>query len=187
MDTKELKKIIRREIKERKVAVSIEDRQQLSAKIQERLLEMEEVAQAGTILLYHSLPDEVDTGILLSRLSNRRGGSKRVILPAVEGEYLLLKEYIPNEMAAGYRDIAEPTGEVCIDPSEIDLAIIPGVAFDSSCNRLGRGKGFYDRLIPYLSCKKIGLGFDFQIVDNIPCEEFDRPLDMVLTQTRQFS
>ena len=85
-------------------------------------------------------------------------------------------------MECGYRNISEPTGSVKTDPSEIELAIIPGVAFDKCCNRMGRGKGFYDRLIPYLKCPTIGLGFGFQMVDSIPCEEFDKPLDMVVTE-----
>ena len=96
------------------------------------------------------------------------------------------KEYIPSKMETGYREIQEPAGEECVNPSEIDIAIIPGVAFDRHCNRLGRGKGFYDRLIPYLECKKIGLSFDFQIVEQVPCEEFDKPLDMVMTEKGRF-
>ena len=128
----------------------------------------------------------MNTELLLSKLSNRREGNKRIILPVVEGEYLILKEYIPEEMGNGYRNISEPTGNLQIDPSEIELAIIPGMAFDPACNRMGRGKGFYDRLIPYLKCNTIGLGFNFQMVDKIPCEEFDKPLDMVITETEKY-
>ena len=116
-------------------------------------------------------------------MSNRRGGDKKIILPVVDGEYLILKEYIPSEMVQGYRNISEPSSEEQIDPSEIEFAVIPGVAFDSECNRMGRGKGFYDKLLPFLKCPKIGIGYDFQIVGKIPCEEFDVPLDYVVTET----
>lgn len=180
---KEKKRAIRQDVKIRKESVPMEERLQRSLAIQEKILSMPQVGQAGTILLYSSLPDEVGTSLLLARLSNRREGNKRVILPVVEGKYLLLKEYVPHEMAVGYRNISEPAGDDSVDPSEIDLAIIPGVAFDPSCNRLGRGKGFYDRLIPYLGCMKIGLGFDFQICARIPCEDFDKPLDIVVTES----
>lgn len=186
METKELKRAIRKQIKERKASVPIEERMRRSMSVQEQLLFSGILDSAETILLYHALPDEVNTDLLLEKLSNRRRGSKRVILPVVEGEYLLLKEYIPDKMEPGYRDIQEPSGDECVDPSEIDIAIIPGVAFDRNCNRLGRGKGYYDRLIPYLECKKIGLSFDFQIVDEVPCEEFDKPLDMVITEKGRF-
>jgi len=186
MDTKELKKAIRKEIRARKEATPIEERLARSVSVQEQLLSLGVLDAADTILLYHALPDEVNTELLLEKLSNRRSGNKRVVLPVVEGEYLLLKEYIPSKMESGYREIQEPAGEECVNPSEIDIAIIPGVAFDRHCNRLGRGKGFYDRLIPYLECKKIGLSFDFQIVEQVPCEEFDKPLDIVMTEKGRF-
>ena len=183
MEIKEQKKEIRKAVRGLKNSISQEERDARSLSIQEKLLSMGIFENHGTILLYHALPDEVNTELLLSTLSNRRGGNKRIILPVVEGEYLILKEYIPEEISVGYRNIQEPTGTDLIDPSEIELAIIPGMAFDPSCNRMGRGKGFYDRLIPYLKCRTIGLGYSFQIVENIPCEEFDKPLDMVITDT----
>jgi 5-formyltetrahydrofolate cyclo-ligase len=182
MDIKEQKKEIRKAVKALKNSTPQQERDACSLSIQQKLLSTGIFEQAGTILLYHALPDEVNTELLLSTLSNHRGGNKRIILPVVEGEYLILKEYVPQEMECGYRNISEPTGSVQTDPSEIELAIIPGVAFDKCCNRMGRGKGFYDRLIPYLKCPTIGLGFGFQMVDSIPCEEFDKPLDMVVTE-----
>ena len=183
MDIREQKKEIRKSIRALKNSVPQEERDAKSSAIQEKLLSMGIFEKPGTILLYHALPDEVNTDLLLSTLSNRRGGDKRIILPVVEGEYLILKEYIPDEMCTGYRSISEPTGNVLIDPSEIEFAIIPGMAFDSACNRMGRGKGFYDKLLPHLKCPTVGLGFSFQMVENIPCEEFDKPLDMVATET----
>lgn len=182
MDIKEQKKEIRKAVRALKNSTPQEERDSSSLAIQKTLLSMGALEKPGTILLYHALPDEVNTELLLSTLSNHRGGNKRIILPVVEGEYLILKEYVPQEMECGYRNISEPTGSVQTDPSEIELAIIPGVAFDKCCNRMGRGKGFYDRLIPYLKCPTIGLGFGFQMVDSIPCEEFDKPLDMVVTE-----
>ena len=182
MDIREQKKEIRKAVRALKNSTPQEERDAKSLAIEEKILSMGIFEQPGTILLYHALPDEVNTDLLLATLSNRREGNKRIILPVVEGEYLILKEYIPEEMSTGYRNISEPTGILQIDPTEIELAVIPGMAFDCSCNRMGRGKGFYDRLIPYLNCTKIGLGFNFQMVEKIPCEEFDQPLDMVVTE-----
>ena len=183
MDIREQKKEIRKAVRAIKNSTPQEDRNSRSLAIQKSLISMGVFEEPQTILLYHALPDEVNTDYLLNTLSNRRNGTKRIILPVVEGEYLILKEYIPEEMETGYRNISEPTGTVQIDPSQIEFAVIPGVAFDSGCNRMGRGKGFYDRLLPYLNCTTVGLGFDFQIVEKIPCEIFDKPLDMVITET----
>ncbi len=184
MEIKEQKKEIRKAIRELKKAFSQNERDLLSVAVADNLLSLPEISGAKTILLYYSLPDEVNTEFLIEKLSNHRAGDKRLILPVVDGDFLLLKEYIPEEMVKGYQNISEPAGIECVSPAEMDLAIIPGVAFDSKCNRMGRGKGFYDRLLPYLNCKKIGLGFDFQIVDSIPCEDFDKPLDMVITEKK---
>lgn len=182
MEAREKKKEIRRQIRQLKASVIPQSGKQLSMAIQERLLQMDEVSAAGTILLYYNLPDEVATTYLLEKLSSRTGGEKRIILPVVDGENLLLKEYRPGLISGGYCNIMEPEGDECIPAGEIELAIIPGVAFDAGCNRLGRGKGFYDRLLPQLRCRTIGLAYSFQIVDEIPCEPFDKPLDMVLTE-----
>ena len=65
--------------------------------------------------------------------------------------------------------------------ADIDLAVIPGMAFDRDGHRLGRGKGFYDKLLPGIKCRKIGLCFSFQLADSVPIEPHDIVMDMVLT------
>lgn len=182
---KEKKRDLRKKIRLLKNSVAEQERYALSSIVQQKVLQLEEISNAGTILLYHALPDEVDTSILLHSLSNRLSGSKRVLLPVVDGENLVLKEFVPNLMQDGYMNILEPEGD-SVSPGEVDLAIIPGVAFDPRCNRMGRGKGFYDRLLPNMTCKKIGIGFHFQIIDEIPCEPFDSPLDMVITDKQVY-
>lgn len=183
MEKVQQKKDLRKQIRQLKASADIGAKDKMSLSIQIKLLEMEEVSSAGTILLYHSLPDEVSTKLLLEKLSNKLSGNKRIVLPVVDGDNLVLKEYVPNELNVGYRNILEPCSDIIVSPCDIDLAIIPGVAFDSNCNRMGRGKGFYDRLLPNLRCKTIGLAFSFQMVHEIPCEPFDCPLDMVVTDT----
>ena len=71
----------------------------------------------------------------------------RILLPVVKGETLIIRPYSPGEMKPGSFGIAEPTGEDITDLSIIDMVIVPGVGFDPKGNRLGRGKGFYDRLL----------------------------------------
>ena len=187
MDIKELKKEIRKAIRGIKKDMGAAALLEKSHQVQQNLLEWVDFTPYNTILLYYALPDEVNTSILLNALSNRLGGDKRIILPVVSGDILILKEFVPDEVANGYMNILEPQEGECIDPSEIEIAVIPGVAFDSKCNRMGRGKGFYDKLLPQMKCITIGLGFDFQIVDTVPCDSFDRPLDMIVTESGRYS
>lgn len=191
MEPKEQKKEIRKQIAALKRSVPAEMRLEFSKTILEKLEQLPEFFNAKTVLLYYALPDEVQTEFFLqkwSRTGMERGecSGKRIVLPVVDGENLILKEYKPDKIEKGYQSILEPANTEIIDPSLIDLAIVPGVAFDASCNRLGRGKGFYDRLLPHINCKMIGLGYHFQMVDEIPVEEFDRPLDMVITDEKCF-
>ena len=103
---------------------------------------------AHTILLYHSLKDEVDTHNFIRKWSRY----KRILLPAVVKD-------------------------------AIDLIIVPGVGFDRQGNRLGRGKGYYDRLLPRIpSAYKIGICFPFQLVEEIPAEPFDIRMDEIVTK-----
>lgn len=153
----------------------------MSRKVVSTLLEIiKEDECCNTILLYHSLPDEIDTHELIGILHSL---GKTVLLPTIVGNELELHQYV-DEMALSVSEtfgIQESTGPLFTDYSKIDLAVIPGVAFTPDGNRLGRGKGFYDRLLPKLQCKLIGLAFPFQIVDYIPCEEHDISVTQVIS------
>lgn len=173
---KEEKKVIRRRVAELKKQVTMEEKLWRSALILSKLESLPEFVAAKTVLLYFSLPDEVQTGEFL----NRWCGSKRLVLPVVDGDDLILKVYDPAKVDVGYQKIMEPTDTDIVEPENLDLAVIPGVAFDASNNRLGRGKGFYDRLLPRITCPLVGLCFGFQFVERIPMEDFDRPVDIVL-------
>lgn len=134
--------------------------------------------QAKTILLYYSMKDEVQTHSFIEKWSK----CKQIVLPAVVGKELELRIYTSTqELSIGELNILEPIGETFIEYSQIDLAIIPGVAFDKKGNRLGRGKGYYDRLLPRISAPKVGICFSFQLVDAIPSEEFDVCMNKVIT------
>lgn len=134
---------------------------------------------ASTVLLYHSLKDEVDTHAFIRKWSRK----KRILLPVVVGDDLELRIYTgPDDMAIGAYGIDEPTGELFTDYAAIDFIAVPGVAFDRSGNRLGRGKGYYDRLLPRIpSAYKAGICFPFQLVEEVPAEAFDIRMDEVIT------
>ena len=131
------------------------------------------------ILLYHSLPDEVDTHDLIRTLHSM---GKMVLLPTVVGDELELHEYLDENAFSTSLSfgIQESTGPLFTGYAKIDLAIIPGMAFTPQGDRLGRGKGYYDRLLPHLTCPLIGLAFPFQMVDSIPTEDHDVKMDEVI-------
>ena len=97
-------------------------------------------------------------------------------------EILAALEAHPAFRAATY-GIEEPTGELFTDYADIDFIVVPGVAFDRNGNRLGRGKGYYDRLLPRIpSAYKAGICFPFQLVEEVPAEPFDIRMDEIITQ-----
>ena len=135
---------------------------------------------ANTVLLYHSLNDEVDTHEFIRKWSNK----KRILLPVVVGDDLELRIYTgPENMSiCGVYGIEEPTGEAFTDYAAIDFIVVPGVAFDAKGNRLGRGKGYYDRALTKLQSYRIGVCFQFQLLPHIPVEATDLPMDEVWTE-----
>lgn len=133
---------------------------------------------AHTVLLYHSLPDEVDTHAFLRKWCR----TKRILLPVVVGDDLELRVYTgPEVMTPGAYGIEEPTGTPFADYASIDFIAVPGMAFDRQGNRLGRGKGYYDRLLPRIpTAHKAGICFPYQLVEEVPSEPFDIRMDEVI-------
>lgn len=183
MQILEQKKEIRKKIKELKLSFDNIQLQYFSNIICNKITQNEHFISSKYIFLYNSLPYEVITDSLLQF----RDQGKIIVLPVVVGEEMVLKEYIPSKLKKGYMNILEPVQDEIIDPKLIQLAIIPGIAFDSNCNRLGRGKGYYDRLLSKINCYKIGICFDFQIVENIPIESNDVKMDMVITDCNVYN
>jgi 5-formyltetrahydrofolate cyclo-ligase len=135
--------------------------------------------EAQTVLLYHSLPDEVCTHALIDSALQQH---KRVLLPVVVGEELELHQYTDHgALQEGAFHILEPQGPTFTDYAAIDLAVIPGVAFTTDGKRLGRGKGYYDRLLPRTTAHRIGLCFHFQLLDDIPTTNLDATMDEIVT------
>lgn len=133
---------------------------------------------ASIVLLYYSLKDEVGTHEFVRKWSRE----KLVLLPVVKGEELELRVFTgPEDLTTGAYGIGEPTGELFTDYAAIDFAVIPGVAFDATGNRLGRGKGYYDRLLPRLTAFKAGICFPFQLVEEVPAEPFDIRMDTIIS------
>ena len=135
---------------------------------------------ANTIFLYTSMPDEVNTHGLIQQLYD---DGKRILLPVVvsptEMELRLFRGW--EAMECSSFGIMEPTGNYFDDYESIEFALIPGMAFDAECNRLGRGRGYYDRFLPLISrAYKLAVCFSFQFFAHIPTETTDLKVDEVL-------
>ena len=176
MNKKELRTIIA----QKKKSYSQEQLKDWSISLLTKLEAHPSFVKAHTILLYYSLPDEVQTHDFIERWKN----NKRIILPVVVGPTELeLRRYTGKEdLTKGAFGIEEPTGETFEVFQEIELAIIPGVGFDKHGNRLGRGKGYYDRLLTQIKSPKIGICFQFQLAEEIPTGPYDIPMDQVITE-----
>ena len=152
----------------------------LSEEIMKRLEETELFRQASCIALYNAIPGEVQTAGFLEKWLEK----KQLLLPLIVGDDLRLLPYNGTDsLKPGIFGIMEPIEQkTTVDESEIDLIIVPGVAFDRQLNRMGRGKGYYDRLLSTLQAPKIGICFDFQLQDTVPTESFDKKMDMIITE-----
>ncbi|MCI9054313.1 MAG: 5-formyltetrahydrofolate cyclo-ligase [Muribaculaceae bacterium] len=133
---------------------------------------------AEHILMYHSLPDELSTREFIDRWSAR----KRFYLPRVNGVNLDILPYDRSRLHLGAFNIEEPTGEETADINDIELIIVPGVAYDRRGNRIGRGKGYYDRLLRDTRAVTIGVAYSCQLCDDIEPDEFDVPVNYVITE-----
>lgn len=174
---------LRKEIRTRKRQFSQEDLGELSLGVLSRLLQLPRLQEAHTLLFYYSLPDEVNTHDVIDELLSQ---GKQIWLPkVVDDECLEIREYSGrHDLQEGMFHIMEPVGRRIAEAeySQLDLALIPGMAFDAQGCRLGRGKGYYDRLLSLIpsSVTKIGVCFDFQKVEMVPVDSNDIPMDEVI-------
>ncbi len=153
------------------------ERAAASVAICERLRAREEFCSANTVLLYAPLPDELDVLPLMS-------DGKRFCFPRYQADRVYAAAWVESveAMVAGKFGILEPPAEALEIPAhEVDLVIVPGLAFGKDCHRLGRGRGFYDRWLRELAGHKIGVGYDHQLIETVPREEHDVQLGGVAT------
>ena len=172
------KKALRIEIRQLKRACPLEERRRKSLSVWEKVERDEVFQQAETVLAYWSMDDEVYTHDFV----NKWAGSKTLLLPCVKGDELELRYFDGEERlqpGEGYA-IPEPVGELFTDWGKIDLILVPGVAFDKFGNRLGRGKGYYDKVLKQTGAYKLGVCFDFQLVERVPVEPHDVKMDRVV-------
>ncbi|MDN5292831.1 MAG: 5-formyltetrahydrofolate cyclo-ligase [Eubacteriales bacterium] len=185
----EKKKALRKQVLQERMALSREEVLQKSRVIAERVMGLPEYQQAKTVMMYLDFRNEVATDYLL-RQTMARG--KRVVVPVtdVAGKRLiptLIVNY-PDDIGTGAWGIPEPKPEAIrpVPPQEIDLVLVPGVAFDEKGNRLGYGGGFYDRFLLQTGPGTVfvALAFELQVRDQVYPEAHDQPVHYIVTEER---
>lgn len=182
------KRAIRARLLLQRRTLSPEERRTKCEAIARRLLTSSEFRAAETVHSYLASKAEVQTQEIIEEALRLK---KRVVVPIVEPKtngltLSVLTDSHLSQLQPGPFGILElrPEFRKAIDPKEVDLWLIPGVAFDEAGNRLGFGGGYYDRLLSGTSGRKIGLAFEFQIVHRLPIEPTDHPIDLIITETR---
>ena len=166
---------LRKQMRQRKAAVTPEQKQAEADIVFKAVERLPQFVRAKRVLLYYSLPDELPTHHVLERWH----AMKEVYLPRVKGDDLEIVRYDGSLTDDNAFHIGEPQGKpVDFVP---ELVIVPAVALDMACRRMGRGKGYYDRLLAQGEAFKVGVALQCQLVDRVPCEAHDQPLDAVIT------
>ena len=174
----EQKKALRKQIKALKKTLPESQRLEKSANIFKQVEALELFQNANTVLVYWSMNDEVHTHDFVLRWWKQ----KTILLPAVDGDILRLKVFTGMDCLKNgeLMQIPEPVGPDFEDISSIDLIVVPGVAFDKNNYRMGRGRGFYDKLLATTATTTLGVCFDFQFVAKVPVEAHDKAMSRVI-------
>ncbi len=185
---------LRTEILKKRGSLNRELREAYSASITGLILRSEAWKKAQRVLGYGSFRSEVETGPFLEATLE---AGKKLALPRVNLELMILDLYavadLYRDLEAGAWGIPEPKISRCLSvaPEEVDFVLVPGAAFDLQGGRIGYGKGFYDRLLGAIRKERknvlaVGASFHIQLVDRIPREPHDAPLDAVVTERGWF-
>ena len=182
MKIAEEKALLRNNIRDLKKLLTDDQKQLQAHALFSRLEVATEFIAAQKILIYWSMPDELPTHEFIEKWSN----SKQFFLPVVKGEDMIIQPFISkNKLKQSNYGIWEPDAEMDFS-HDIDLVIVPGVAFDKMKFRIGRGKGYYDKFLHQKTFEKWGICFDIQLVDQIPVKDHDVAMDKVFTPSHVY-
>jgi 5-formyltetrahydrofolate cyclo-ligase len=192
MSSQDAKIELRNAIIARRAALSLPVRHNANHTISKQILTLGGFHDAQTVMAYMNFAAEFSTSEIVRAALDR---DKVLILPKVNKDDrqldLFRVENIDTDLSPGIWGILEPNPDRCekISAEEIDFMLIPGVAFDANCNRLGYGGGYYDRLLEELGPFTILVApaFAVQIVDRVPVEPHDIPLNLVVTEQNKYT
>jgi 5-formyltetrahydrofolate cyclo-ligase len=180
---------IRNEISNILGAIPKNELTQKTKQVEDRLFEFANFLESKISLLYINTDNEVNTKLIINRCFDK---NRVVVLPAFNEERhemaLLKIDNVETDLILGARGVLEPNADHCktVPIENIDIAIIPGIAFDEKGGRIGTGSGFYDRLIPKLSIttRKVALALECKLIQQIPMESHDKHVDIIITEKR---
>lgn len=175
------KRAVRRAAIERRDLLPADERSAKSERIVERVLALPEVGAAGRVMAFWSFGSEVQTSPLIERLHE---AGKRVVLPRIGDGEIEAVAYAPGDPVAPTSFGAmEPVGVELVPAEDVDVVIVPGVAFDRRGGRVGYGGGFYDRLFARApSVRAVAVAFAVQLVDEVPQGRSDSRVDVIVTE-----
>lgn len=179
--SKATKRGFREAVKKRLADLTPFEYSEYNTAIREHFLRLGRVKRAVSIMIYHSIGNEVETISIIQTLLSM---GKKVSLPVCAPSRNLIAGLVTdvNQLITTHFGLREPDPKGLGSPEFIDLNVVPGLAFDERGYRLGRGAGYYDRFLteqPY--CYKLGLAYDFQVFPQIPAESHDIKMDGLIT------
>jgi len=188
-DKSRLKVEVRKSSLAKRAALGEKERESKSRIIQQKLQDLPEFQQAQTVMLFLNFRDEVETtGLAEAAIASK----KKLVLPCCAPHGILLPSEVRDlavDLESGAWDIREPK-LTCerVEPSEIDLIIVPGAAFDLQGNRLGYGGGFYDRFFMLLKplTPRVALSFECQVIEQVPVDKHDIKMTMLITENEVY-
>lgn len=178
------KQQLRKTIAAQRTALNARWLEQASTAVIENLQALDVFQEAACIALYKAIGGEVDLEALFAHCWAL---GKRTAVPVFNAKtrlYEMAEITAGTEYFCGNYGIQEPVQPAILPNSAIDLIAVPGVGFDRSGRRLGRGGGYYDRILENFSGAAAGICFDFQIIDLVPAEPHDIPVDYLVTETK---
>lgn len=181
------KSVLRQQILARRSRLNPQVYESLSLQVQQSLLCTEFFRSAKRLALYSPINNEVSTEMIFAAAMK---AGKRAFYPKVSGSDLqFFAVEALEELSPGRFNVMEPTSTCGVTPEDLDLIVLPGVAFDLDGRRLGYGQGFYDRFLALTApeCVTIGLGFDLQLQEALPEEMHDQKVCFLTTESRFIS
>ena len=177
-----MKHTLRRTIRERRSKLDATWTEATSALICARIQAVDLFDKATVIGIYLALPGEVQLDPLIEHC---RKFGKRICVPVYNESLktcVMVEWHANTELVAGKWDVLEPSEHRLVHDNQIDLMLVPGVAFDTNGERLGRGGGYYDRMLATSQADHLGVAFQFQIVAALTTEPHDMPMELVVTE-----
>jgi len=183
------KKILRKEILEKRNNINLVKKEEMDKKILERFYESKYYKEAEKIFIYISYDSEINTKVIINRALKDK---KKIYVPRTEFKTRHMDAVeittLDNLVESKYGILEPKTEEPHIDPNEVDLIVVPGVAFDRNGGRMGYGAGFYDRYFKKINKEnidkivKLALAYELQILDKVPMNAQDVPVDYIITE-----